>query len=54
MVDDDFMPERLNFEAKVPFQKMAAAKVKLSNIPVNKDIDEDDSSQSSVDENNTD
>jgi len=54
LADDDFMPERLNFEAKVPFQEMGAAKGKLSNIPVNKDIDEDDSRQSSVDENNTD
>ena len=54
LADDDFMPERLNFEAKVPFQEMGAAKGKLSNAPINKDIDEDDSRQSSVDENNTD
>ena len=50
LVDDDFMPERLNFEAKVPFQEMGSAKGKLSDIPVNKDIDVDASRQSSVDE----
>lgn len=52
--DDDFMPERLSFEPKVPFQEMGAAKGKLSNIPVNKDIDENNSRQLPVDENNTD
>lgn len=54
LADDDFMPGRLNFEGKIPFQEMGATKGKLSNIPVNKDIDEDDSRQSSVDEENTD
>jgi len=54
LADDDFMPERLNFEAKIPFQERDAAGGILSNIPSNKDIDEDDSRQSSVDEGNTD
>jgi antitoxin component HigA of HigAB toxin-antitoxin module len=40
LADDDFMPESLNFEGKIPFQEMGAAKSKLSNIPVNKDIDD--------------
>jgi antitoxin CcdA len=54
LADDGFMPERLNFEIKPPFQKMGATKGKLSNIPVNKDFDDDTSRQSSVDEDNTD
>ncbi len=54
LADDDFMPGRLNFEGKIPFQEMGAKKSKLADTPVNKDIDEDDSRQSSVDEENTD
>ncbi|MBA6414947.1 hypothetical protein H4J50_02855 [Colwellia sp. 6M3] len=54
LADDDFMPGRLNFEGKIPFQEMCAVKSKLSNIPVNKDIDEDNSRQSTIDDKNTD
>lgn len=54
LADDDFMPERLNFEAKTSFQKMGTAKGKLSSIPINKDTDDDASRQSSIDEDNTD
>jgi len=54
LADDDFMPERLNFEAKIPFQEMGAARGKLSNTSVNKDIDEGNLHQSSLDEENTD
>jgi len=53
LADDDFMPERLNFETKISFQKMGAAKGKLSNIPFNKGTDDDASLQSSIDEDNT-
>ena len=54
LAEDYFMPERLNFNAKIPFKKMGAASGKLSNTPINKDIDEDYSCQSSIDEENTD
>lgn len=52
--DDDFMPERLNFEAKPSFHKVGDTEGKLSNILVNKDNDDDKSCQSLVDEENTD
>jgi len=54
LADNDFMPERSNIEAKIPFQEMGTASGKLSNILINKDIGEDDSRQSTVDEENTD
>lgn len=54
LADDDFMQERLNVNAKLPFKKIGAASGKLSNTPINKGIDENDSCQSSVDEENTD
>ncbi len=52
--DDDFMPERVNLKAKIPFEETGAASAILTNTPVNKDIDEDDSRQSTTDEKNTD
>lgn len=54
LADDDFMAERLNSIEGSPFEKAGVASGISDDIPVNKDIDEDDSRQSSVDEENTD
>ncbi len=40
LADDDFMPGRLNFEAKNLFQEVKTASGKLSNTSLNKNIDE--------------
>ena len=54
MVDNDFMSERLNAIEALPPEKAGEAKGMLADIPINKDIDEDDSRQSAIDEENTD
>ncbi len=54
LLDDDFMPEKLNFKAKIPFEEAGAASGILADTPVNKDINEGDSRQSAIDEENTD
>ncbi len=54
LLDDDFMPERLNFKAKIPFAEEGLASGILADTPINKDIDEDDSRQSAIDDKNTD
>jgi len=54
LLDDDFMPGRLNFKAKIPFEEVGVARAILADTPVNKDIDEDDSRQSSINDENTD
>ena len=51
---DDFMSERLSSIEGEPYKKSGMANGMLNNIPVNKDIDDDDSRQSSVDEEDTD
>ena len=53
LADDDFMPERLNFNAKIPFNKMSAVTGQLSKHLIHNDIDENRSCPSSVDEENT-
>lgn len=50
LLDDDFMPGRLGFKAKIPFEEAEVANGSLADTPVNKDIDEDDSRQSAIDE----
>lgn len=50
LLDDDFMPGRLSFKAKILFDEAEVANGSLADTPVNKDIDEDDSRQSDIDE----
>ena len=50
MADDDFMSDRLNTIEGLPLQMLGVASIILTDTPVNKDIDEDDSSQSTTDE----
>jgi len=52
--DDDFMSERLNSIEGLPLEESGVASVILADTPVNKDIDEDDSRQSAIDDENTD
>lgn len=54
LLDDDFMPERPSFKAKTPFEEVGVASGILADTPADKDIDEDDSRQSAIDEENTD
>jgi antitoxin CcdA len=50
LADDDFMSDRLNTIEGLPLQKLGVASIILTDTHVNKDIDEDDSSQSTTDE----
>jgi hypothetical protein len=52
--DDDFMPGRLNFKAKRPFEETGEKIDILADTPVIKDINEGHSPQSTIDEENTD
>jgi hypothetical protein len=52
--DDDFMPGRLNFKAKRSFEETGEKSDILADTPVIKDINEGDSPQSTIDEENTD
>lgn len=52
--DDNFMSERLESIGGVPLEGAGAASGMLSDIPVNKNINEGNSRQSSVDDKNTD
>jgi len=54
LLDEDFMPGRLNFKAKNPFEEAGVASDILADTSINKDIDEDDSRQSAIDDRNTD
>jgi hypothetical protein len=54
LADDDFMSERLNSIEGLPLEKSGVASGILADTPVNKNIDEDDSRQSAIDEENTD
>tara|TARA_R110001583_G_scaffold2296_17_gene17004 strand:+ start:5244 stop:6176 length:933 start_codon:yes stop_codon:yes gene_type:complete len=53
LADDDFMPERLNINAKISFNKMGTVTGQLSKHPINNDVDENRSCPSSVVEENT-
>ena len=52
--DDDFMSDRLNSIEGSPFEKKGAASGILADTPVDENIDEDDSRQSAIDDENTD
>jgi len=54
LADDDFMSDRLNSIEGAPFEDKGVANGILANTPVDKDIDEDDSRQSAINEENTD
>jgi antitoxin CcdA len=49
---DDFMTDRAMFIDNIPNQKPGAAKGVLTNTPINRGINEDDSRQSALDEQN--
>jgi hypothetical protein len=52
--DDDFMPGRVNFKVKIPFEEAGEKSNILADTPVIKDINKGDSRQSTIDEENTD
>ena len=52
--DDDFISDRLNSIEGSPFEKKGAAIGILADTPIDKNIDEDDSRQSAIDDENTD
>lgn len=54
LADDNFMSERLNSIEGLPLEESGVASGILADTPVNKNIDEDDSRQSAIDEENTD
>jgi len=54
LADDNFMSERLNSIEGLPLEESGVASGILADTPVNKGIDEDDSRQSAIDEENID
>lgn len=54
LVDDDFMPDRLNFKSKLTCDEEQTAKGMLSSIPINTNIDEVSSRDSVLTDNNLD
>jgi hypothetical protein len=54
LADDDFMSERLNSIEGLPLEEAGVASGILADTPVNKNIDEYDSRQSAIDEENAD
>lgn len=54
LLDDHSMPGRVNFKVKIPFEEAGVTSGILADNPVNKNIEEDDSRQSTTDEENID